>query len=316
MPFLNYPEEMSVYLLTHVFQQTDWIGYLSGVARNARATALLIEAGEFLRTEDKDLGRAVVGLLDRLLRTAPDTPTAALTPRKVELFTALERHARSLLAQPDRAAEAAWEGTAVSKASRSVPTMLTDETMQFYKWLGGQVSPEAHIVELGAWLGSSTRCLCEGLRRDAMMRQSIDVYDSFVWAPWMDRHVSRAPGDRWPSSGESFLGLFNDAVREYERHIATHPSWIGDGIADGSRPDWTCRAPIELLIYDMGPDRPVLDAIWESFSPFFQPNITVLVFNEFGKVHSTALWGFCESHSDCLQPHYKPLGSPKAFLYV
>jgi hypothetical protein len=214
------------------------------------------------------------------------------------------------------AAPAAWEATVVSEASRRVPTMLTEETRQFYTWLASRVSPEAHLVELGTWLGSSTRCLCEGLGRTAGARQSIDVYDSFVWAPWMDQYIARAPGDRWPGPGESFLGLFNDAVRDYEHQIVTHPSWIDDGISHGGRLAWPRREPIELLIYDMGPDRPVLDAMWATFSPFFQRETTVLVFNEYGKVHSSALWDFCDAHADCLRPHYKPQGSPKGFLYV
>jgi hypothetical protein len=310
-----YARQISATLLTHVSEGVDWMGHRSPVAERVRAAALLLEAGEFLRSEDESLGLAVAGLLKRLVRSASETRASALDGAQLDLLATLEGHVRTLLATPWRG-QAPWERTVVSEACRSIPTMLNEETMHFYKWLGGQVSGEARIVELGAWLGASTRCLCEGLDRPGKGRPSIDVFDSFVWEPWMDPYVLRRSGVCWPKAGESFLSLFYASLRGYDAMIVAHPCWIDDGVRRGDDIAWARREPIELLLYDMGPDRLVLDTLWEVFSPFFQRGSTVLVFNEYGKVHSSVLWDFCERHADRLRPHHKPYGSAKAFLYV
>lgn len=305
------PGETTARVLAHVCEQVDWLDRRSAVAETVRAAAVVLEAAEFLRTEEKTQGRPVSALLDRLLHA----PSATLGSAQIELLAGLQRHIHTLLAQPAWP-EAPWTDVVVSDAGQDVPTMLTDMTMRFYKWLGGQVSARARIAELGPWLGSSTRCLCEGLAESAYGSQSIDVYDSFVWAAWMDTYVPLRPGDDWPRPGDSFLSLFQESVRPYHSRVVAHPCWIDDGTGPGGRPQWMHPDPIELLVYDMGPDRPVLDTLWEVFSPHFEPEGTMLVFNEYGKVHSTALWAFCEDHADHLRPQYKPDGTAKAFRYV
>jgi hypothetical protein len=311
MPRLPQDVETTARVLAHTCEQVDRLDRASAVAETVRAAAVVLEAAEFLRTEEKTQGRAVSTLLDRLLHA----PSAALGPTQLELLASLRRHIQALLAQPAWL-EAPWTDVVISDAGRAVPTMLTDTTMRFYKWLGGQLSTHARIAELGPWLGSSTCCLCEGLRESAYGSQSIDVYDSFVWAAWMDLYIPLRPGDDWPRPGDSFLSLFQESVRPYNVPTVAHPCWIDDGIDLGCRPEWRHPESIELLVYDMGPDRPVLDQLWEVFSPHFQPEGTMLVFNEYGKVHSTALWDFCDDHAHHLRPLYKPDGTPKAFLYV
>ncbi|MFI7453483.1 hypothetical protein ACIBQX_38755 [Nonomuraea sp. NPDC049714] len=309
MPRLPHARETAARVLTHVCEQVDWLDRRSTVAETVRAAAAVLEASEFLRTEDRTQGLAVSALLDRLL----DAPSTALGPERLELLAGLRSHVRTLLRQPDWP-KAPWADVVVSSAGQDVPTMLTEPTMRFYKWLGGTLSERARIAEFGPWLGSSTRCLCEGMGEPA--GQSVDAYDSFVWSGWMDTYVPTRPYGDWPRPGDSFLSLFQETVRPYHPRVVAHPCWIDDSLDSGERPAWDHLELVELLVYDMGPDRALLDIIWEVFSPHFEPERTLLVFNEYGKVHASALWDFCDDHADRLRPRYKPDGTAKAFLYV
>lgn len=307
-----HPDRTSETLLAYISDPANWIDYRSAVAVNARAGALLIETAEFLKSEEKSLGRAVAALFERLLPEPTIFPRAEFDPAMLELLTVLKRHVAALLTEPEQECRP-WNDIVVSESTRRVPTMITDETMQFYQWLGAQLSSQARIVELGPWLGSSTRCFCDGLDRAG--GASLDVYDSFVWQLWMDPYVLHARHLRRPQTGESFVDLFNANVLDYEDRIVVHRCWIHDDIyADGSPLAWSRQEQIELFVYDMGPDPAVLEGVWKVFSPFFTAG-TILVFNEYGKVNSTALWDFCDSHAHHLTPLHKPYGSAKAFLY-
>jgi hypothetical protein len=303
---------MSEELLAYIGDPANWIDYSSSLATTARAAALLIDTGEFLKSEEKSLGRAVSALFDRLLPSPITSPETQFDADMLELLTVLKSHVAALLTEPEWE-HTSWDDIAVSESTRRVPTMITDETMRFYKWLGTRLSSNARIVELGPWLGSSTRCFCEGLDRSGSA--SLDVYDSFVWQLWMDAYVLREPRLSRPNTGESFLNFFIENLLGYEDRIVVHRCWIDDRLySDGSPLTWSRRERIELFVYDMGPDPAVLECVWNVFSQFFTTG-TILVFNEYGKANSAALWHFCESHADRLAPLYKPYGSAKAFLY-
>lgn len=297
-------------LATYISDPSNWIDYRSLVSVNTRAGALMIEAAEFLKSEDKSLGRAVVALFDRLL--PEPSPRSDFDPAMLELLMALKRHVAALLTEPNQGRRP-WKDVVVSESARRVPTMITDETMQFYQWLAARLSSQARIVELGPWLGSSTRCFCEGL--DPAGSASLDVYDSFVWQLWMDTYVLHSRHLRRPQIGESFVDLFKAHLHDYEDRLVVHRCWIHDDIyADGGPLAWSRQEQIELFVYDMGPDPIVLEGVWKVFSPFFTTG-TIVVFNEYGKANSAALWNFCDSHAHHLAPLYKPYGSAKAFLY-
>jgi hypothetical protein len=168
---------------------------------------------------------------------------------------------------------------------------------------------------IGAWLGSSTRCLCEG--QDASpSRYRLHVYDSFVWERWMDRLFDAAPEKR-PRPGDSFLELFNTYMQGYQDRLILHPGYIEDGTKCPEKSlIWAYDEPVALVVYDMGPNPTILDAVWRQFSHHLVAGRSVVVFNEYGQLSSSHLWEFCRCHADHLAPHHKPHTTAKAFLYV
>jgi hypothetical protein len=307
---------VSAELLSYVRANAGWVDYKSFVAETTRAAAFIIEANEFLKSEDRAHGNVIAMLFERLpFPSSDDATSASVVPTMAPLST-LYKHIVELLGQPC-CERTAWQKMVVSNITRSVPTMLTNETMRYYKWLGQQANGEGCIVELGTWLGSSTRCFCEGLAKETTSSNQIFVYDSFIWENWMDDFVDRRMKTRWPSQGDDFFDLFMQGVHGFENTIVAQRCWIGN--EDGgprSGLQWTNKKPIQLLCYDMGSDASVLAALWRVFSPFFIPNKTLFVLNEYGKTDSSAIWEFCSRHSDHLVPCHKPYGSTKAFLYV
>ncbi len=307
-----HPDSMSEGLLTYIGDPMNWIDYRSSLAVNVRAGAILIETAEFLKSEEKAPGRAVAALFDQLLPETTASFQADFDPAMIDLLTVLKRHVSALLTEPNPESRP-WEEVVVSESAQRVPTMITDETMQFYQWLGARLSDQARVVELGPWLGSSTRCFCEGLGPTS--RATLDVYDSFVWQLWMDTYVLKSPHVRRPQIGESFVDLFKENLADYADRMVVHRCWIHDEIyADGGPLAWSRQEPIELFVYDMGPDPVVLESVWKVFSPFFTAG-TIVVFNEYGKANSAALWAFCDRNAGRLAPLHKPYGSAKAFLY-
>jgi hypothetical protein len=311
MPRLPHAREVTANVLDHVYADADWLDHDAPVAASVRAAALVLESAQYLRTEDRAHGRSVAALLDRLRVPVDDDRSRELGA----VLDGLRRHVQELTAQPSWPAPA-WDDLPLSAAAQAVPTMLTDTTRRFYKWLGSRLPAGARIAELGSWLGSSTLCLCEGLDERAGDTARVEVYDSFVWAAWMDSFVPVPSGGAWPRPGDVFLDRFHANLQAYGARVTAQRCWIDDGTTPGERPVWRHPEPIDVLVYDMGPDRAVLDVLWEVFEPHFLPGRTVLVFNEYGKVHATSLWEFCDDHGEHLVPEHKPVGTAKAFRYV
>jgi hypothetical protein len=74
----------------------------------------------------------------------------------------------------------------LSRSVQSIPTMASQETLRYYKWLARTLEHPGDIVELGSWMGSTTACLAEGLSQNLCRKHTrIHAYDSFIWRDWM-----------------------------------------------------------------------------------------------------------------------------------
>ena len=73
-------------------------------------------------------------------------------------------------------------------------------------------------------------------------------------------------------------------------------------------------APIELFVYDMGPQYAQVESAWNVFRPSFVPGRTMVVFNEYGSPRAESLRRFCRERAAELVPMHKPWGPAKAFL--
>lgn len=298
----------------------DWFNGLADHPALARAVVALLDTRDFLESEEPELGRSVAFQLERLIQA--DVPELAALPAHRHL-PELRQQVRHLLLESNRAAKPAGR-LRVSAQTARVPTMLSPETMEYYCWLGTQLSGLGDIVEFGVWLGSSTRCLCEGLARAQPTREReprLHAYDAFTWQPWMLRFLTietRAEGEgrALPRAGEDFLDRYERNVRDFRDRIAVNRCTLGpDEREQHSALRWDAAQPVELVVYDMGPDADLLDGIWQSLVSHFIPGRTLIVMNEYGKLNSEPIWRFCSKHAGQLVPLHKPCSSTKAFLY-
>ena len=212
----------------------------------------------------------------------------------------------------------AGEQEELSASVQRIPTMVSKETLRYYKWLARTLQEPGDIVELGSWMGSSTACLAEGLSQNPRReRTRIHAYDSFIWRDWM-RTYTEAPELLAANirAGDSFLHYFRSYTAPFRRLIDVHPSVLKTRAEQTSLPalEWS-RGPIAILVMDFAHDRTSNEAMWRMFSPSFQSDRTIVVFNQFGNIPAGEVREFCRDKALELVPLHKPHSSAKAFRY-
>lgn len=170
----------------------------------------------------------------------------------------------------------------VSAPTPAIPGMITTEEARYYRWIGRRHRGWGAVVELGCWLGRSTFCLLDGMRRRPGFGGSgrrLVVVDDFVWrSSWMDGYYDA--GDR-PANHESFRPLFDRytaglaadldvrtaRLSPYEGNEHIQPfAWDGE--------------PVELLVVDCGRTFAVNQAWWDALAPSFAPGKTLIVMQD------------------------------------
>jgi hypothetical protein len=212
----------------------------------------------------------------------------------------------------------AGEKEKLSASVQGIPTMVSKETLRYYKWLARTLQEPGDIVELGSWMGSSTACLAEGLSQNPRSEQArIHAYDSFIWRDWM-RTYTEAPELLAANirAGDSFLHYFRDYTAPFRHLIDVHQSVLKTGAEQTVLPslEWS-GGPIAILVMDFADDRASNEAMWRVFSPSFQSDCTIVVFNQFGNIPAGEVREFCRDKVLELVPLHKPHSSAKAFRY-
>ena len=117
-----------------------------------------------------------------------------------------------------------WSGSPYHLDS-TIPTMLSKEECRYLHWLTATVwTGRGLIVEIGPWLGGSTRCLVEGMMDSGFpVENRLHVVDNFVWRDFMSH---RAKVDIDP--GASFEPFFRKNVKDYEHALVVHRAGLPD----------------------------------------------------------------------------------------
>jgi hypothetical protein len=129
------------------------------------------------------------------------------------------------------------------------PNMLSGEERQYLRWIASSVKGVGKVVELGPWLGQSTRCLLDGLDGP----QDLVTVDDFVWrSSWMDDYLAKTSYQA-PANHDSFLPLFQEVnhTRLSRLDIIQARFSVSDG-NEGVPPFVWTGEPIELLVVDCG----------------------------------------------------------------
>jgi predicted O-methyltransferase YrrM len=191
-----------------------------------------------------------------------------------------------------------------------VPSMLTERELNYLHFLAAQVSGEGRIIELGPFLGGSTRPLLAGYHAGNMHPRPILVYDRFI-APDEDT-FRRAPelGAFGLEPDEDFLG----------KYLRLHDDHLGDlDIRQGTIPDYGDqsqraslypeRESIDLLFVDAAKSWGVHLTIAGTFYPHLEPH-AVLVHQDFGDFRTPWLVIHLYQLRACLEPMDWVRGAP------
>jgi Methyltransferase domain len=260
----------------------------------------------------------VASLIHNLRGVLRDVDEFALDDARIRPF--FEESIRYL--ETDTAADTldrtAGEDEELSASVQCIPTMVSKETLRYYKWLARTLQDPGDIVELGSWMGSSTACLAEGLSQNPRREHTrIHAYDSFIWRDWMRTYTETpellAANIR---AGDSFLDYFWGYTAPFRHLIDVHQSVSKTRVEETALPalEWS-GGPIAILVMDFAHDRASNEAMWRVFSPNFQSDRTIVVFNQFGNIPAGEVREFCRDKVLELVPLHKPHSSAKAFRY-
>jgi hypothetical protein len=190
-------------------------------------------------------------------------------------FDAKERLTPSVLDK-----RAPWRDIRLPKDG--IPGMLSNEECQYYSYLGRFFSGRGEVVELGPWLGRSTFFIVQGLKDNPnLIGKKIHVFDDFVWrSGWMDQCYQQA--DR-PANHSSFMHLFERFTEPVRTLLDVERRRFIDYDGNENVPllAWNQRK-IELCYVDCGRTFNVNEAWFHLLAPFFIPDRTLIVLQDWG----------------------------------
>ena len=154
------------------------------------------------------------------------------------------------------------------KALRKYPSMLTEGDKALYFDAGRNYQFKGSIVDAGCFVGGTTMSLVQGLLANPLLKERegdvnklIRVYDLFeIDDDYILEHLQRNYPKHDFSDEKSFLGVFNENMRQYAHMLDVRP---GDVMAWGY-PD---EEPIEILGIDLCKALPVTDFVVRAFFP-------------------------------------------------
>lgn len=173
------------------------------------------------------------------------------------------------LRAPTGAAKKPWQALSLPSHLLAMRSMLSHEEKQYLTWLTGAKSEgRGAIIDLGAWLGSSTAALAEGLDR-AGRPDRIHSFDMWEWDPaYMEgfAHENLAPG-------ADFQALFMRELGPYAVRVEPHKE-------DLTRYTWN-GGSIDILFVDAAKTWELTNAIFKGFGDHLVPGQSRVVLQDF-----------------------------------
>ena len=163
----------------------------------------------------------------------------------------------------------------------TMPGMISDEVAKYYEYIGSEYQGHGEAVELGPWLGKSTRHIIRGLNKNPkFVGKQLYVFDDFVWRLWMNPFIS--DDQRLPNHSD-FCHLFEKYVRDIRPHLNVIKGKIVDydGNENVAPIKWN-GTPIEIMYIDCGRHIEVNEGWYRIFSPYLIPGMSLLIMEDWG----------------------------------
>jgi hypothetical protein len=168
----------------------------------------------------------------------------------------------------------------ISPGNIGMPGMLAYEEIQYYHYISRFYSGAGEVVELGPWLGLSTRHIMSALSYNPTFAgRKLHVFDDFVWrSDWMDPHFSE--GER-PRHHESFQHLFEGYTASVANrlHVTKAKFTDYDGNMDVPLAEWH-KGAIEMIFVDCGRTYQANQGWYNIFSYAFVPDLTLVIMQD------------------------------------
>ena len=198
--------------------------------------------------------------------------------------------------------------------------MLSSEERGYLRWIGTKFTGTGAAVELGPWLGQSTRCILAGLPP----QYRLTTVDDFIWrSAWMDGHLSRTAFTP-PGNFQTFLPLFREINAAYLERLSVVEGRLSlyDGNEAIAEFEWTGE-PIELLVVDCGRTFEVNETWFRKLQACFIPGESFIVMQDWRLFRETPFkWynqtrQFTDSKQGLLRLHHEVShGGLASFLYT
>lgn len=162
-----------------------------------------------------------------------------------------------------------WTETEVPESVLRLPRMLSVDERRYLVWLTEtRYEGWGRVLDLGCWLGSSSACLAEGLRRSGRPGV-VGSMDLFVWDAG---YMSRGTGIELPD-GSDFLPRFVDLTSPWRDRIEPMRVNLLDHEWNGG--------PVEILFVDAAKSWRLANSILRTFAAAIVPRRTRVVFQDF-----------------------------------
>lgn len=172
-----------------------------------------------------------------------------------------------------------WKDIAIN--NNIIPSMITQEECRYYKWLGQFYSGLGSVVELGPWLGASTRSILSGLIENPNFEgKKLQIYDDFIWrSSWMDAYVGEC--DRLQNHS-NFQHMFEKNMQDFLGCVKINQARfaIYDGNESVEPLDWNDGERIELLFVDCGRTVEANQGWFDKLSPYLIPKKSLIVLQD------------------------------------
>ncbi len=203
----------------------------------------------------------------------------------------------------------------------AMPGMISDEETQYYEYIGAVYEGRGEAIELGPWLGKSTRHIMRGLDQNPKFAgKKLHVFDDFIWrSSWMDPYVSEQ--DKVTNHAD-FRPIFEKYTQELHSRLSVSRARISDYDGNEAVPriHWN-GDPIELMYIDCGRTVQANEGWWKIFSPCFIPDVSLLIkqdwrlHRELPRLAYTQTHSFTATHPELDLVHEVQDGGIATFLY-